>query len=61
MAGLDVNDAQAAHCQADISVNKEAFVVRATVDNLPVHVGQGVALDLSAAIQIEDSADSTHI
>ena len=37
MTSLNVDNAQAAHCQSDILLDKEAVVVGPAVDNLTVH------------------------
>jgi hypothetical protein len=40
MAGLDVDDAQAPHRQADVTFHEETVIIGAAMNNLPVHLGE---------------------
>src|SRR6266567_6102718 len=60
VAGLDVNDAEAAHGQSDILLDKEAIVVRTAVDDPLVHHGERVAIYALPSLGMENSADSAH-
>src|ERR1044071_5898813 len=59
--GFDVDDAEAAHRQADTLAHVEAIVVRAAVDNLAIHVFERRAINRLLRIETEDAADSTHM
>jgi hypothetical protein len=60
MTGLNVYDAEAAHSQPDILLDKEAVIVRAAVDDLLVHSGEQVTIYAPGSVGMEDTADSTH-
>jgi hypothetical protein len=60
MAGLDIDDAQAAHSQADVSFYEKTIVVRPAMDNLLVHVGKRLPL-CPASIGVKNPANSAHI
>ncbi len=40
MAGLDVDNAQAPHCQTDIAFHKETVIIGTAMNDLPVHVSE---------------------
>src|ERR1019366_3122074 len=44
MTGFDVDDAQAAHCQPDVLLDKKAVIIRTPVNDLLVHGDQPVAV-----------------
>ena len=60
LTAREVDNAQAAHCHPDVTLDKESIIVRTTVDYLSVHRGQDVALNAASVIRIQDSADSAH-
>jgi hypothetical protein len=60
VTGLDIDDAEAAHRQSDILFNKEAFVVRAPVNDPPVHRVEEAGIHLPVSIGVKNAADSAH-
>ena len=59
VAGLDVNDAQPAHGEADASFDEETIIVRSAMNDLLVHTGERFPL-CPASIGIENAANSAH-
>jgi hypothetical protein len=65
MTGLNVDDAEAPHRQSDIVLDKKTVIVGATMDDLPVHGDQLIALNALSGVRmpgigIKNAADSTH-
>jgi hypothetical protein len=61
MAGLYVDDAEAAHRQSGIFLDKESVVVRPAVNDLPVHRFQSVAIYPLSPVGMKNATDSAHI
>src|SRR5215472_11958752 len=61
MPGLNVDDAQAAHRESDVSVDEEAFIVGTAVRNALGHRCQRLALNATGFIREEDAANSAHL
>ncbi|SRR5260370_19767935 len=60
VTGLNVDNAEAAHGQSDVLLDKETVVIGPAVDDLLVHRRQGVAADLLSSIRLDNATDSTH-
>src|SRR5579862_1010097 len=60
VAGLNVDDAEPAHCQAHVLLDKEAVIIGAPVDDLLVHSGERVTIHTPGSLGMKDTADSTH-
>ena len=60
MTGLNVDDAEPAHRQADICFGENSVVIRPAVDNLLVHSQQHFAIHSLVPVWREHTADSTH-
>jgi hypothetical protein len=50
VTGVNVDDAEAAHCQSDILLGKQAIVVWPTMDDLFIHRHQHVAIHLLSPV-----------
>jgi hypothetical protein len=60
VTGLNIDDAEAAHGQADVVFDKKAIIVGTAVHNLAVHCRQRFAIYVLRTVRIEDAADSAH-
>ncbi len=60
LPALEIDDREAAHCQADGSVDIEAVFVRAAMPDRFIHAGQQRFVNRLAVVSNE-SNDSTHI
>src|SRR5439155_19167663 len=60
VAGGNIDDAEAAHGQPDITFDKEAVIVRPAMDDLMIHLLDPAAFNQLACIRIENSANSAH-
>src|SRR5215469_10682144 len=60
MPGLHIDDAEAAHREADILLDEETFIVGPAMRDAAVHARKHVALDAPVAIRKKDSTNSTH-
>jgi hypothetical protein len=60
MTRLYVDDAQPAHCHADIVRKKEASVIGTPMNDLAVHFFENAALGCPVTIKVENAADSAH-
>ena len=60
VTALDVNNAEAAHSEPDVLLDKEAAVVGSAVHDSLVHRRQGIAIDALLPIAIEDATDPAH-
>jgi len=60
LPGLKVDDAQAAHGQANILRDIKTGIIRAAMDDLPVHPFENGTVNVPASIEIEDAANPAH-
>src|SRR5437667_8806008 len=60
VAGLDINDAEAAHGKSDPAFHEQAAIVRATMNDLIIHRSQAFALNSRVTLRQKDSANSAH-
>src|SRR5205823_6905911 len=60
MSGLHVDDAEAAHSQANAPLDEQAPVVRPAMNDLAVHCSQTLALNSRVAFRQKYSANSAH-
>jgi len=60
VAGLNVDDAQAAHGQSDVLLDKKAVVIGPAVCDLLVHLRQCVAANPLSPVTLDNATNSTH-
>ncbi len=60
MSGLHIDDAQATHGEAHVTLDKKTIVVGSTVCDLRVHLGEDAAIGALPRIGIEHSANTAH-
>ena len=60
VTGLDIDDAQPAHGQSDVSFHEEAIVIGAAMNDLLIHTGERFPLS-PASIGVENPANSAHV
>jgi hypothetical protein len=56
----EVDDTEAAHAQADLTLREKAVVIRAAVRNNVAHAAQGAGIDVTLFAKLKYSCDSTH-
>ena len=60
VAGLDIDDAESPHGEADVGLDEKAIIIRPAMSNALVHFCQRVPLHAPGPIAIKHSADSAH-
>ena len=60
MSGLNVDDAEPPHGEANIAFNEKTFVVRASMHDLAIHARENISIDSLSRIRIENAADTAH-
>jgi hypothetical protein len=60
VTALDIDNAEAAHGQSGVAVDKEAVVVGTAMNDLPVHRRQQLTIHSLNRVGMENAADSTH-
>src|SRR5580700_808362 len=60
VTGLDVDDAQPPHGQADVGFYEKTIIIRAAMNDAPVHLGEHGAVGPPHPVGVKDSADSAH-
>jgi hypothetical protein len=57
----EVDDAEAAHPQTNMSLEVDAFIVRAAVSDRSEHPGQHCSIDGPLWVPVDDPDDAAHI
>jgi hypothetical protein len=60
MAAVEIDDRQPANAETDRSVDVIADVVRSAVDDRRTHSPNGLGIDWTLSLGVDDAADSTH-
>src|SRR5271157_3635137 len=60
MSMRKIDDAEAAHGQADIASCIDPLIIRTSMEHRATHPSQKIGIDLLAAIEFQNACDSTH-